>query len=371
MQRKYSHSRAMLAITKASLLTIFRSPQAVTFSLVFPIIMIVIFGSLGGNNSVMLDLAFAPNSDTNNAVYHAIQSTPVFQVEHGSASELNDRLKKGRLVAIINLKEVRAADSSSGSEPYVDVHLISSSASQKDLPVLKSVLRDLLNTLNARFQPPVSSYATISQEILPGRQYKMIDFYLPGMLGFSLIGASVFGVAFVLFSLRETLVLKRMYSTPIKRGYIILGESISRIIFQLSTAVVIILFGKFVFHFTLSNGWITFVELMTLAFIGLAVFMGFGFLVSGLAKNQNVIPVYSNLFLFPQYFLSGTFFPKSLLPDFLQHMVQFLPLTALNDAMRNVSFEGAHLFECWPQLLIMGGWAALIFYLAIRFFRWE
>lgn len=362
----------MLAITKASLLTIFRSPQAVTFSLVFPIIMIVIFGSLGGNNSVMLDLAFAPQSDTNNAVYHAIQSTPVFNVEQGTEAELNDRLKKGRLVAIINLKEVRVNDSNSaGAEPYVDVHLISSSASQKDLPVLKSVLRDLLNTLNARFQPPVASYATISQEILPGRQYKMIDFYLPGMLGFSLIGASVFGVAFVLFSLRETLVLKRMYSTPIKRGYIILGESISRIVFQLSTAVVIILFGKFVFHFTLSNGWITFLELMALAFIGLAVFMGFGFLVSGLAKNQNVIPVYSNLFLFPQYFLSGTFFPKSLLPDFLQHLVQFLPLTALNDAMRNVSFEGAHLYQCWPQLLIMGGWAALIFYLAIRFFKWE
>ena len=360
----------MLAITKASLQTIFRSPQAVTFSLVFPIIMIVIFGSLGGNNAVMMDIAIDGRSDTSNVVYHAIKSMPVFKIAEGSATEMQDNLKKGRLTAIVRLDMVYAQDSV-GHAPTVDVHLITSSASQKDLPVLKSVLRDLLNTLNSRMQPPVESYASISQEILPGRQYRMIDFYLPGMLGFSLIGASVFGVAFVLFSLRETLVLKRMYSTPIKRGYIILGESISRIIFQLSTAVVIILFGKFVFHFTLSNGWITFLELMCLSFLGLAIFMGFGFLVSGLAKNQNVIPVYSNLFLFPQYFLSGTFFPKSLLPDFLQHIVRFLPLTALNDSMRNVSFEGMHLYECWPQLLIMGGWAVIIFYMAIRFFRWE
>jgi ABC-2 type transport system permease protein len=372
MQKEYSNVKAMLAITKASLTTIFRSPQAVTFSLVFPIIMIVIFGSLGGNSAVKIAIAFDKNTDTNNAVYHAISAMPVFEVKSGTQEELSEQLKKGRLTAIVKLAEYSVNDSSNfNHEPFLDVHLITSSASQKDLPVLKSVLKDLLNTLNARFQPPVANYASISQEVLPGRQYKMIDFYLPGMLGFSLIGASVFGVAFVLYSLRETLVLKRMYSTPIKRVYIILGESISRILFQLSTSVVIILFGTLVFDFTLSNGWITFLELMALSFVGLSVFMGFGFLVSGLAKNQNVIPIYSNLFLFPQYFLSGTFFPKSMLPEVMQHVVQFLPLTALNDAMRNVSFEGAHLYECWPQLFIMGGWAVLIFYLANRFFKWE
>jgi ABC-2 type transport system permease protein len=75
--------------------------------------------------------------------------------------------------------------------------------------------------------------------------------------------------------------------------------------------------------------------------------------------------------MFPQYFLSGTFFPKEALPQFLQPVIKFLPLTAINDAMRNVAFEGADLFSCWPQILILVGWGLLIFVVTVRLFRWE
>lgn len=357
----------MLAITRASLLTTFKSPQSVFFSLFFPIVLIAIFGALSGGSGISIDVAFDSKSDTNNVVYQVIKSLPVLKVEHASEEELNDRLKKGRITALINIQK----ENDSTTKAQYDIHLKSTSASQKDLPVLESVLRDVINKINAQTNPEQSTYASITHEEVPGRIYRMIDFYLPGMLGFSLIGSAVFGVAFVLYSLRETLVLKRMYTTPIKRGYIILGEGIGRILFQMTTAVVIILFGTFVYHFTLSNGWVTFVELMVLSFIGLLVFMGFGFVVSSIAKNQNVIPIYANLFMFPQYFLSGTFFPKSLLPEGMQGIIKFLPLTAMNDAMRNVAFEGSHLTQCGPQLAILGGWALLIYAIAVKVFRWE
>ena len=357
----------MLAITKASLKTTFKSPQAVFFSLFFPIVLIMIFGALGGRGGISVDVAFDPQSDTSNAVYQSIRNNPVFNVEKADPKELDDRLKKGRITALINIKKVADADSKSS----YDIHLKTTSASQKDVPVLESILRDVINTINAQKTPSYSSYASVSKEMIEGRRYKMIDFFLPGMLGFSLIGAAVFGVAFVLFSLRETLILKRMYTTPIKRGYIIVGESIGRILFQLTTAVVIILFGTYFYGFTLSNGWITFAELMILAFLGLLVFMGFGYLISSIAKNQNVIPIYANLFMFPQYFLSGTFFNKSALPEGMQPIIKFLPLTALNDAMRNVSFEGVHLTDCGPQIGILLMWTVLVYALAIKFFRWE
>lgn len=361
----YSNIRGMLAITKASLRTVFRSPQAVFFSLFFPIVLITIFGSIGKGGGVSVDVAFSPRTDSTNAVYAAISSVPVLNIEKADTAELMDRLRKGRIAAMIEVKK------KAGAANQYDVHLITSSASQRDIPVLQSILRDVISSVNAQMNPDMTNYATVSSEIIPGRPYKQIDFYLPGMLGFSLIGAAVFGVAFVLYSLRETLVLKRMYTTPIKRGYIILGESLARIIFQLLTAVVIIAFGKFAYGFTLAHGWVTFVELMILCFLGLLVFMGFGFFISSIAKNQNVIPIYANLFMFPQYFLSGTFFPKSLLPSFLQSIIKFLPLTALNDSMRNVSFEGAHLIDCGQQIAILIVWAVLIYGLAARSFKWE
>ena len=137
------------------------------------------------------------------------------------------------------------------------------------------------------------------------------------------------------------------------------------------TAVVLILFGTYFYHFTLAHGWVTFIELLILSFLGLVVFMGFGYIISGIAKNQNVIPVYANLFMFPQYFLSGTFFPYTSLPEGLQKVVKYLPLTALNDSLRQVSFEGGHIWNVWPEILILLVWGVIVYFIAIKVFKWE
>jgi ABC-2 type transport system permease protein len=367
MPQSYSQFRATWAISKAAIKSIFRSPQAVFFSLFFPIVLIVIFGALSGRGGISLDIAFDANSDTSNAIYEVINHQPVLNVVKADENELKDRLKKGRITALI---EIRKSDPGPEKSQY-DLHLKTTSASQKDLPVLRSILREVINEINNQANPVKADYASISTEEVPGREYKIIDFYLPGMLGFSLIGSAVFGVAFLFFSLRETLVIKRMFATPVKKGYIVLGECVGRVLFQLTTAVIIILFGKFFYHFTLSNGIVTFIELLVLSLIGLVVFMGFGFVISSVSKNQNVIPIYANLFMFPQYFLSGTFFPKGLLPSGTQSIINALPLTALNDAMRKVSFEGSHLWGVKNEIGILLIWSVVIYAIAIKVFKWE
>jgi ABC-2 type transport system permease protein len=358
MPKPYSQFRAMMAITKASLTGMFRSPQAVFFSLFFPIVLIVIFGALSQRGGISVDVAFDKNTDTTNRLYQTLIHVPVLHIENGTEEELADKLKKGRITALIEIKNIPDSNS---DHPYT-IHLKTTSASKKDLPVLNSILQSVINN---------QSRQLITMEEVPGRTYTYIDFLLPGLIGFSLIGAAIFGVAFVFYSFRETLVLKRMYSTPIKRAYIVIGESIARIIFQMLTAVVLILFGTYFYHFTLANGWITFVELLILSFLGLVVFMGFGYIISGIAKNQNVIPVYANLFMFPQYFLSGTFFPVTAMPEGLQKVVKYLPLTALNDSLRQVSFEGGHIWNVWPEILILLVWGIIVYFIAVKVFKWE
>jgi ABC-2 type transport system permease protein len=295
-------------------------------------------------------------------VYQGIARSPIFNVIKSDDADIEDRLKKGRLTAILSIYK-------NDSAKY-DIHIKSSSASQRELPQLQAVLNGMINELS-QTQHPIDKIATISSEQVEGRIYKRIDFYLPGMIGFSLIGSAVFGVAFLFFALRETLVLKRMYASPVSKTNIVVGESIGRVLFQLIIVIVLILFGRYVYHFTLANGFVTFVELLVLSALALIVFMGFGFFVSSIAKNQNVIPIYANLFMFPQYFLSGTFFPKSVLPSGIHWLIEALPLTALNDALRKVAFEGSHLNDCWKQIGILGAWGVAIYALAIWSFRWE
>jgi ABC-2 type transport system permease protein len=366
MAKKYNQLQAMLAVTRASLIATFRSPQSLFFSLFFPIVLIWIFGALSGSGVASVDIGFERNTDTTNTIYQQIKHSPFIHVTDSTKKDIEDELVKGRIAAIVGIQ--KSQDSS--KTPYI-LHLRSSSASQKDFALLESLLENTIHNIDEQTYPNRQTVAVVTQSIVTGRKYRMIDFFLPGMIGFSLIGSAVFGIAFSFFSFRETLVLKRMYSTPIRRLYIILGESISRVLFQLMTVVILIAFGYFAYHFTLAHGFITFFNMLILSALGLLVFMGFGFFFSGVAKNQNVIPIYANLFMFPQYFLSGTFFPRSSLPAGMQPFLKFLPLTALNDSMRNVAFEGLSLFSCWQEILIMIAWGVAIYIITAKVFRWE
>lgn len=355
----------MLAVTKASLKATFRSPQSIFFSLFFPIVLIWIFGSLSGNGVPTVDVSLDQKSDTNNVLYYSLSKNPILHFTKNS-NDVEDQLRKGKITAIMLIQ--RSNDSTKA--PYI-LNLRTSSASQRDFQLLQNVVKGTISRADSSIFQDKRSIAQINETVVTGRQYKMIDFFLPGMIGFSLIGSAVFGIAFLFYSLRETLVLKRMYSTPIRREYIILGESISKVLFQLLTVLVLVIFGHYVYGFFLARGLITFIDMIALSFLALLVFMGFGFFISGISKNQNVIPIYANLFMFPQYFLSGTFFPKSSLPAFLQPIIKLLPLTAVNDAMRNVAFEGSSLWSCWPQIIVLLVWGIIIYAITARVFRWE
>ncbi len=366
MRKDYSQFTATMAILKASLKTSFKSPQAVFFSLFFPIVLIMIFGSLGGGSgAAIVDVAFDKQTDSTSLVYQTLKTSPLLDIANGTPEETDDLLKKGRITA-----KIRVVKNNDSISPYT-IHLITSAASKRNLQSLEILLENIIQNINKKVYPQRQTIARVTEETVPGRLYTRIDFLLPGMIGFSLIGAAIFGVAFSFFTLKETLVLKRLYSTPVSRTNILIGEGIGRVIFQLSTVVVLILFGYFVYNFTLANGIITFLNMLLLCFFALIVFFGFGFVISGLAKNQNVIPIYANLFMFPQYFLSGTFFPKTALPSGMQPIIKFLPLTALNDAMRNVAFEGQGLLSCWREIGILALWGIIVYTLAVKVFKWE
>lgn len=291
----------MLAITKASFRSIFRSPSAVVFSIAFPLVFILVFGFVGGGSRVSLRISFNKNSDTSNAIYQALKSVSGISIVRKDEKQVQEDLEKGRLDAVINLQKNNTAS------PAYTINIKTSEAvNPQNTRVLESILTSIISGIDKRIYPVTPTFAAINQNIeqVRGRTYRTIDFILPGQLGFSLLSAGVFGVAFLFFNLRQTLVLKRFFATPINRSYIVFGEGLSRILFQLITSIIILLAGHFIFKFTLVHGAITFLELLVLSFLGLMVFMGFGFIVSGLSKSESSIPPLANLVTLPQFLLA-------------------------------------------------------------------
>jgi ABC-2 type transport system permease protein len=382
-QRKYNNTRATLAIAMASFRSIIRSPSAVVFSLVFPLIFIVVFANIGGTG-VTVDVGVAKTCDTSKSdfLYQALKQNKIINlITDQSTEEMNKNLSKGSIDAILNINynshyAIYPPLSALKSKPLYDINVTYTKASNKG-GIFKSILNTTLANANKIMFEKIfgkheeDSPAQLHETTIQGREYRYIDFILPGMLGFSLLSSGVFGTAFVFLSLRLTLVIKRFFATPVKRYSIVLGEALARVVFALLGALFIIAIGHYAFSFTLVHGLATVVDMIMLSAIGLIIFMGFGFIISGVAKNESAVPPFSNIITLPQFLLSGTFFSTSAFPGWLQSISRVLPLTHLNEAMRKVAFEGASLADVSHQLLILGAWFVGVYVVAVKTFKWE
>ena len=364
-KKPYSNIRATLAIAKASFRSILRSPSAVVFSLAFPLIFIVVFANLGGGG-VSVDVGVAKTCDTLNPVYQALKHIKVVNlITDETDDQMSKNLSKGSIDVLLDIRK-------NNSTPPFTANIQYTNASPQKAAIFQSLLSNVLMQINKSVgNMPPPSLVEIKERTVHGREYKYIDFILPGMLGFSLLSSGVFGTAFVFLSLRLTLVIKRFFATPVKRYSIVLGEAIARLVFALLGALIIIAIGHYAFGFTLIHGFLTVLSMLLLSAIGLIIFMGFGFIISGLAKNESSVPPFSNIITLPQFLLSGTFFSTNAFPAWLQSISRVLPLTHLNDAMRKVAFEGASLGDVTHQLMILGFWFVGIYIVAVKTFKWE
>jgi len=364
----YSNLRAGRALVKASLQAILRSPSAVVFGLAFPLIFILVFGFLGGGGGgFSTTLSLAKGADTLNPIYKGLRAMEGIKWKpYTDTTEQSADLQKGTFAAIVNIQRNTA-----GAVPAFIVKLRAASTEMADVMQLRGIIQGIVQNSDPLIMERIQSFAVIDVEQTEVREYKRIDFILPGQLGFSLLAGSVFGTAFVFFGLRQTLVLKRFFATPVRKGTIVVSEGIARMVFQLLTAIVIIGIGHFAFGFTLVNGASTCFSLLALSALAIMVFMGFGFVVSNLAKNDSVIPAFSNMITLPQFLLAGTFFPISVFPKWLQPIAGALPLAFLNDAMRKISFEGVGFWAIRWDILWLCIWGIVLYAIASRIFKWE
>jgi ABC-2 type transport system permease protein len=270
MNKPYSNTKATLAIARASFRSILRSPSAVVFSLVFPLIFIVVFANIGGSG-VTVDVGVAKTCDTTNPVYQILKKNQLMNlIKDQSTDEMNKNLSKGSIDAILDIRKNATSNwttsplpSAAAIKPPFSINVQYTKASSKGA-ILKSALNNILYQVSSVMNK-TPQLAEVNETTIEGREYKYIDFILPGMLGFSLLSSGVFGTAFVFLSLRLTLVIKRFFATPVKRYSIVLGEALARIVFALLGALFIIGIGHYAFGFTLIHGFATVLSMLLLS----------------------------------------------------------------------------------------------------------
>ena len=113
------------------------------------------------------------------------------------------------------------------------------------------------------------------------------------------------------------------------------------------------------------------IYMLIVAILGACIFIAMGLAISGWAKNEETAAPLANLISLPLMFLSGIFFPRSVLPGWLQTVTQYSPLSYVSDALRTISLDGASLWAVRWDLVGIGVWLAITGVIAARLFRWE
>ncbi|MEI6729106.1 MAG: ABC transporter permease [bacterium] len=345
----------------SSFKSLLRTPSAWVFGFAFPVIFILLFGFISNNSQTEIKVGFL-NDDT--PIYSTVKSSfekvKIFKVtQEDDFDGLNSKLQNGDLDAIIRFNRENS------------IQLISNANKPENVSVVQQALEKANDQITFEKNSITAKSFTITNSEVNSRKSRYIDFVLPGILGYSVMSAAIFGVAFSFVSLRKENVLKRIFAGPTRVAPFILGQSFSRMIYIFLQNIALITVAIVAFNFSPRNNWSSLWQILVMIVIGLIVFLGFGYVVAGTADSEESVSPLANLVVIPQFILAGTFFPISALPDWLGKITSFLPLYYFNEAVRLISIDGLNLWDLKVALPVAGlmAWGVVIYYTASKVFR--
>lgn len=343
----------LLQLLLARIREFVRTPEAVFWVYIFPIVMVVALGLAFRSKPVEAILVAIPDGPRAAALRDTLQADRRFQVTIDSADACRDRLRVGSSELVV----IPKGRSDRGSLEYLYDPTRPGSVLARNAAdaVLQRAAgrRDVLETSDAELSEPGSRY---------------IDFLVPGLIGMGLMGGGMWGVGFAVVDLRIRHLLKRFLATPMRREDFLAAMMLSRLVFMLPEITVLLVFSWFAFD-VVNHG--SYLALGVIVLLGAFEFAGIGLLVASRAQTLEAVSGLMNLVMIPLWIGSGIFFSPDRFPEFVQPLIHALPLTPLISALRHVMLEGVGLHELTRELLMVTGWGVLTFAVALRIFRWE
>src|SRR5947207_6225465 len=153
---------------------------------------------------------------------------------------------------------------------------------------------------------------------------------------------AVFSVAFALVADKQRGVLRRIMATPVRITNLLTAHVLTRLVIATGQVAVLLLVALLLFTVTIVGGL---VPLVAVALLGSVLFLTIGFALAGWAETENQVPAIAQLITLPQFFFSGVFFSKEAAPALIRPITNVLPLSFLNDALREIAVQGATLWD--------------------------
>jgi ABC-type multidrug transport system permease subunit len=335
-------------LTLARLRELIREPEAVFWVFVFPILLAAILGLAFRSRppeALPVAVVAGPHADARLA---ALSAQPDLKPRLLGEAEARQQLARGRVVLVV-----------SAEEPPLYAY----DPTQPESRAARLAVDAALQRAAGRSDAFTPGQALVTE---PGARY--VDFLVPGLLGMNIMGTGMWGIGFSLVVARQGNLLKRLVASPARRSHILGAQVLSRLIFLVPEAGVLLLFARLALGVPVRGSLLL---LTGVSLLGALAFCGLGLLAAARPRTIEGASGIMNLIMVPMWIFSGIFFSTERFPAAMQPFVQALPLTALNDALRGVMLDGSGLGPLLPKLALLAAWGAISFAVALKAFRWQ
>jgi ABC-type multidrug transport system permease subunit len=328
-----------------------REPEALFWTFGFPIVLAIGLGIAFRNRPAeIVQVGIVGGSTAAAPLAAAARAEKGLAVEQLSPDSAREALRTGR-VALLALPRPDG-----GVDYQYD-------ETRPDARSARFLLNDAIQRGAGRNDP-----VAVSEQHVRDRGSRYIDFVIPGLLGMNIMGSSVWGMGYAIVDARRKKLLKRLVATPMSRMEYLVSFVISRLALLVVEAVVLLGFATLFFGVPVRGSiW----QLSAILLMSAFAFGGLGLLIASRARTIEGASGLMNLSMMPMWVLSGVFFSAENFPRAIQPVIQALPLTATNDALRANMLRGAGVSVVGPELLVLAAWTVATLWLALKLFRWR
>jgi ABC-2 type transport system permease protein len=350
----------------------FRDRLALFFGIMFPLIFLFVFGLIYRNNgATSFSVAFFNQSQTAEAkqVVSGLTHNKLLKIDKDTTTldKAKEKMLRSQLDATIILPKDFGTVKPGQKVPSGTVQIQYTQNGQSAGSALGSIINAGLLKTNGKYVTTTMPFQAKGVE-LHNRSLSQFDYAFAGLLGFSIMGLGIFGPVNVFPELKKQGILRRMHTTPLRVWQYFIATMISQAAIGLVSLSIMFAVAISVFHLHVVGNWLAIALWLIFSIV---LILGIGLAIGGWAKNERQAAPLSNIVVFPMMFLSGTFFPRFGLPEWLQGVTNWLPLSPVIDGVRLITTEGKGILDLGPQIGVMAVWVVVIYIISFRVFRWE
>ena len=344
-----------------------RSTTAIFFVFIFPLILMLIFGSIFSGNSSSSVPLYVQNLDGNNTYatqfISTLNSTQIVSIHMIPANaNIQTYISQHSISAALLIPGNFSSTILSGGQVsliYYNNPSVSTSA------VAQQAISFTVQIFNNNFSLPKQT-VTLSSASVSSHATNYIDYLIPGLIGLVILTSPMFSMTFIVSSYKKDKIFRQLSLTPLSKSEWFLAKFVWYLIISALSAIEIIAVGLFVFHSSLSVSFL----MIPFLVVGVFMFTSLGILAGSVSKSEESASVIGNIITFPMMFLSGTFFPIAIMPAWLQTFAHVLPLYYIIDGLNSVTIY-SNMSSAILDIIVSIVVAAVIFVLMLLKFSWK